>query len=166
MGGNISFNGRVKRGTEVWVELPAQGEPLRAEPEKDADNSAVIGEDIRARILVADDEPPVARALKRALAQHDVVVVGNGKQALEAWEKEAFDVMFCDVMMPGLMGMDIYEALKEQGKGYHQRIVFMTGGAFTPEAQNFLKSVENPNIEKPFNLKLVKTLALEMASRS
>ncbi|MBT6490269.1 MAG: response regulator, partial [Deltaproteobacteria bacterium] len=83
----------------------------------------------------------------------------------EAWAKEPFDVMFCDVMMPGLMGMDIYEALKERGDGYHERIIFMSGGAFTPEAQNFLTAVENPSIEKPFDLKQVKSLALEVASR-
>lgn len=166
MGGNIAFNSRVRKGTEVWVELPAQHKVAGPEELATMDAAVQTGADIRARILVADDEPPVARALKRALSQHDVVVVSNGKQALEAWDKEPFDVMFCDVMMPGLMGMDIYDALKEQGKGYHERIIFMTGGAFTPEAQNFLKEVENPNIEKPFNLKLVKSLALEMASRA
>jgi CheY-like chemotaxis protein len=165
MGGNIGFNTRVQRGTEVWVELPAHMVSAEQGPGQSLDGSIQADADIRARILVADDEPPVARALKRALAQHDVVVVNNGKDALEAWAKEPFDVMFCDVMMPGLMGMDIYEALKEQGDGYHERIIFMSGGAFTPEAQNFLTAVENPSIEKPFNLKQVKSLALEVASR-
>jgi len=165
MGGNIGFNTRVERGTEVWVELPAQGVLPGDEPTPGAESSGLVVPEIKARILVADDEPPVARALKRALSQHDVVVVNNGQDALDAWKKEPFDVMFCDVMMPGLMGMDIYEALKEDGNGYHGRIIFMSGGAFTPEAQNFLNAVENPNIEKPFDLKQVKALALEVASR-
>jgi PAS domain S-box-containing protein len=165
MGGNIGFNTRVQKGTEVWVELPAHAVAIQGGARLASDGVVQAAADVRARILVADDEPPVARALKRALAQHDVVVVNNGKDALEAWAKEPFDVMFCDVMMPGLMGMDIYEALKERGDGYHERIIFMSGGAFTPEAQNFLTAVENPSIEKPFDLKQVKSLALEVASR-
>ena len=166
LGGNIGFNTAVAQGTEVWIELPAAPPEEVIQPSAPTAHETNTPQAVKARILVADDEPPVARALKRALSGHDVVLVSNGRAALDAWEKAPFDMMFCDVMMPGLMGMDIYEALEKSGEGYHERIVFMSGGAFTPEAQSFLQKVPNTSIEKPFNLEQVKSLAVEVAARS
>jgi CheY-like chemotaxis protein len=116
------------------------------------------------RILVADDEPAVARALKRALKEYDVEVVADGASALAKWAEASFDLMFCDLMMPGLMGSDVYAALRADGRGFHERLVFMTGGAFTAEARQFIEDVPNELVEKPFDVPAIQALARRLVT--
>jgi len=54
-------------------------------------------------------------------------------------------------MMPTLTGMDVYEAVLGIDAGQAQGMVFMTGGAYTPRAAEFLENVENPHLEKPLD---------------
>ena len=64
--------------------------------------------------------------------------------------------MFCDVMMPGLMGYDVYQAIKDKLPGDESRLLFMTGGAFTQESEKFLGSLdEHQIIQKPFDFGLI-----------
>jgi PAS domain S-box-containing protein len=107
----------------------------------------------RRRVLVIDDEPSVARAIDVALnSLHDVEVVSNGSAALERLRREPkFDVILCDVMMPGVDGIEVYEEIRKTAPDIARRFVFMSGGAFTPRARAFVASCDNPRIEKPFN---------------
>jgi C4-dicarboxylate-specific signal transduction histidine kinase len=104
------------------------------------------------RILVIDDEELVVRALSRSLVGHAVTAVTSGREAIDLIRSEApFDLVLCDVMMPDLTGADVYDAVRAQQAGAEKRIVFVTGGAFTRNAHEFLKSVPNRRIEKPFS---------------
>jgi CheY-like chemotaxis protein len=60
-----------------------------------------------------------------------------------------FDVILCDLMMPTMSGIDVYEAIRCIDVDQARRIVFMTGGAFTPRVLEFLEATENARIEKP-----------------
>ena len=66
---------------------------------------------------------------------------------------ERFDVIFCDLMMPDMTGMEFYEALLSQHLDLARRMVFMSGGGTTARADDFLRSVRNPKIGKPFTSK-------------
>lgn len=89
-------------------------------------------------------------AIARVLAQHDVVPVTSGRAALaRICDGERFDAIFCDLMMPDFNGMDLYEAIALQAAELLDRVVFMTGGAYTEEAVEFLERVPNPRLEKP-----------------
>jgi CheY-like chemotaxis protein len=66
--------------------------------------------------------------------------------------ERAYDVILCDLIMPEMTGMDVYRAALQRTTPMHDRIVFMTGGAFTQRARDFLESVPNLRIEKPFEL--------------
>ncbi len=103
----------------------------------------------RARILVVDDEPVIAATMRRALEAHDMYVVTSGRDALELCRAMEFDLVLCDLMMPDLTGMDLYEELQRDEGGLEKRIIFMTGGAFTERARRFLGTV--PWVEKPFD---------------
>jgi CheY-like chemotaxis protein len=118
----------------------------------------------RARVLVIDDEVQIANTLRELLAaEHDVVATTDARDALAILESgREFDVIFCDLMMPGMSGMDLYERLEELQTGVERRIVFMTGGAFTARGAEFLASVENRRLEKPFSLQLVEGIVREM----
>ena len=69
-----------------------------------------------------------------------------------------FDVIFSDLMMPQMTGMDFYRELTRVSPSDAARIVFVTGGAFTPVATQFLEQVSNERIEKPFTPKVVRDL--------
>ena len=60
----------------------------------------------------------VASALKRALREHEVTAVQSGKAAIDLLSKDSgFDLIFCDLMMPELTGMDVYEWLRRERPG-------------------------------------------------
>jgi CheY-like chemotaxis protein len=137
------------------------------------------------RILVVEDEEAVAEGLRLLLEQEYVVdLAASGQQALElligsrsqesrsqesrSQESHSqepgssapapFDAVLCDLMMPGMSGIELYRALKARAPGMEERLVFMTGGAFTTEAEAFLDEVSNARVEKPFDFASVDRL--------
>jgi DNA-binding NtrC family response regulator len=85
------------------------------------------------------------------------------REALAAIETTTFDVVLCDLMMPDKSGIDFYEDLKREHPELVKRVVFMTGGAFTARAAEFLASIENRRVEKPFSLSMMERLVREVA---
>jgi DNA-binding NtrC family response regulator len=61
-------------------------------------------------------------------------------------------------MMPDISGMDLYAKTAQRRPGLERRMIFMTGGAFTQQARNFLESVPNKWLEKPFEIRQVQDL--------
>jgi CheY-like chemotaxis protein len=74
----------------------------------------------------------------------------SGRQALTLIRNASYDVVFCDVMMPEMTGMELHAAVSKQNAPLSNRFVFITGGPFTPEARELFDSVTNPCIQKPF----------------
>ncbi len=115
--------------------------------------------DRRGRILVVDDEPIVGAAIRRTLdREHDVTVASSGREALELISKAEFDLILSDVLMPEISGIDLYELLRESCLAATERVVFITGGAFTSTAREFLQSIPNPTLEKPFEPEALREL--------
>jgi CheY-like chemotaxis protein len=71
---------------------------------------------------------------------------------------ERFDVILCDLMMPQMTGMDLHAELRKLDAGCADRIIFLTGGAFTPAARAFLDDVPNQRVEKPFDAQHLRAL--------
>ncbi len=107
------------------------------------------------RLLLVDDEPLILSYLSRLLRDHDVTLAENGRKAVELCRQEEFEIIFCDMMMPDLSGMDVYLHLQELKPGLEQRIVFLTGGAFTKREGDFLERVDNVLLPKPIDRSLV-----------
>ena len=117
----------------------------------------------RVRVLIIDDDPQVLRSLQRALAEHDVTTADGGRAALAHLEKDArFDAILCDLLMHGMTGMELHAELGRRWPGLADRIVFMTGGAFTEAAQEFLARVPNTCIQKPFDLRALRAAIVGM----
>jgi CheY-like chemotaxis protein len=100
-----------------------------------------------------DDDEMVIRLLKRVLAdEHDVVTTTDAKEALALCAKgEVFDLILCDLMMPNMNGMELHEELSGVAPEHAKRMIFVTGGAFTDKARQFLSETTNEHIEKPFH---------------
>lgn len=102
------------------------------------------------RILVVDDQPEVGRAVRRFLKPADVVAVMSGFAAVEAVEEQPVDLVICDVMMPGMSGLDVWEQLHHRPSG-PPPFLFMTGGAPTQGLEESLASSGVPVLYKPFS---------------
>ena len=149
LGGEIAVESGPGRGSTFRVSLPASAV---AQPTCATDSQRPQAwPSPRGRVLVIDDEPMMARAVQRLLdGEHDVVVSSDPLGAVEQVRAGArFDAILCDLMMPTMSGMDVYEAIARVESEQARRMVFMTGGAFTPRAVQFLETVANPRIEKP-----------------
>jgi PAS domain S-box-containing protein len=149
LGGEISVRSEVGRGTTFTVLLLAAPAAVTPRVGPLADTAEKRG----GHILVIDDEPGVGRALARMVGGgHTVTVLESGHEALEVLlSGRPFDVIFCDLMMPGLSGMDLYGRMCELKPELARRFIFTTGGAFTPRARTFLETTPNGWLEKPFD---------------
>jgi CheY-like chemotaxis protein len=114
----------------------------------------------RARILLVDDEPLILRSVARLLRdQHDIEVAANGREAYDMLTSgEQFDLVVCDLMMPIMTGMELFEAIAKIDKPLCDKFVFLTGGAFTEGARRFLSTVENPTLDKPVQPNLLRSV--------
>ncbi len=101
----------------------------------------------------------VGNALKRSLRDYDVVALDDARGALARFVAgERFDVIFCDLMMPEMTGMDLHEEVLRVAQDQAERMVFMTGGAITTRARDFVAASPNPVLDKPFDVKVLREM--------
>jgi len=156
-GGSIDVKSEVGKGTTFRISLP----PARAAVPEAAPHLALdMAARRRGRILVVDDEPTIAKAVQRTLsAEHEVVGIGSAEEALKRIRAgERFDVILCDLMMPQMTGMDLHAELSRVAREQADRMIFLTGGAFTDRARGFLDETPNQRIEKPFDVRHLRAL--------
>lgn len=147
-GGTLTVQSTPTVGTTVTLTLPID----HTEPSVAPKALALAHAPSKARILAVDDEPIMRKLLTRSLAAngHDVHAVSSGRQALEALAKATYDVILCDVMMPELTGIDVHHALQRQASPAAGRLIFLTGGVFSPDLARELDAVDAPVIAKPW----------------
>jgi PAS domain S-box-containing protein len=150
-GGSITVSSEVGKGTTFRVSLPRRAAPSRAPSSTPI--AATHSRPLHSlRVLVIDDEPALASALERELEEDfEVATATSGHGALERLMVEDFDVILCDIMMPDLSGIDLHDELTRRKPGLEGRMVFMSGGAFTPRAARFFERGDIHRIEKPFD---------------
>ena len=150
MGGEIEVESQLGRGSCFRVLLPAALEPVAA-TEAAADGEPSPRRAPRSRLLIVDDEPLVAQSLERTLRDlHEVESVTTARAALRRLAEGArYDLILCDLMMPQMSGIDLYQELLARAPELAERMLFITGGAFTPRARQFLEESRRPWLEKP-----------------
>jgi two-component system NtrC family sensor kinase len=163
--GHIWAENQAGQGTVFTVELPIyQGtaetdlvwEPLEEIPSAD-----------QLSILVVDDEDQIARLLKRILEVegHHVVTAGTGRQADQLLDQQAFDLIICDLKMPGMSGRELYAHLLQDHPLQAERVIFSTGDVGGQESWAFLQKVGRRYISKPFNPEQILAEVREAAAR-
>lgn len=151
LGGTIAAESEVGRGSVFRVRLVAAAgtDGGARTPE-----GAALAPRRRGTVLVIDDEPMVGTLAYKVLRDdHDVTRTTSAREALE-WIGQGlrYDVILCDLMMPQLTGMDFHAELVRVAPEQALRVIFLTGGAFTSQARQFLEAVSNLCIEKPFDI--------------
>jgi PAS domain S-box-containing protein len=163
LGGEITVESTLGKGTAFRIALP----PARLEASEPPPAPRAVGQGRRGRVLVVDDEPMVGKVLERILAaDHDVITVASGREALSRLASDTFDIVLCDLMMPEMTGMDLHEQLSAGFPDHAVKMVFLTGGAFTPRAREFLDRVPNQRLEKPFDAQNVRALVREFVPKT
>lgn len=159
MGGSIWADSTVGAGTVFHVALPrAESMPVAVpSPPPAAPKKEPAADARKAHILVIDDEDMIGLMLRRALKAHDVTVMSSAGDALaELTRGVRYDAILCDLMMPAMTGMEFHAILTRQFPDQARAVMFLTGGAFNTETASFLASVPNEQLEKPFDIGLLK----------
>ena len=104
------------------------------------------------KILVIDDERPIRNSLKEILGDegYTVETAESGAQALELVDKEKFDVIFCDIKMPGMDGMEVLSKLEEEG--VEAAVIMISGHGDIDTAVDCMKKGAFDFIQKPLDL--------------
>ena len=153
-GGELPLRSTLGKGTTMEVTLPVAvtSAPVEAAAPRLAGGRASSRPGAAPlRVLVVDDEPIIVRLVAKCLAPGAEVVVRDRvvARALERILAEPFDVIVCDVMMPGLTGIDLHERVARDRPEAAKRFLFMTGGTYTTRAREYLGGVHNRGSTSP-----------------
>ncbi|QRO01671.1 response regulator [Archangium violaceum] len=172
-GGRMEVESEVGKGSTFRVILRAATTeappPAPSHPAQESRTAPVAPEaPRRGRLLVVDDEPMLGVSIRRTLQrEHDVVTLTSAREACaRLLGGEHFDVILCDIMMPEMSGMELHQELEHRAPELARRMVFLTGGAFTPNARAFLERVGNPRVEKPFCAQELRELVQSLVTGS
>jgi len=178
MGGTVGVESIPGIGSTFWFTIAtslAQDAGFRdfstAEAEAAASEAAVVAEnplpalvlapppsapDRRPRILLAEDNAINQKVVAGMLASggHQVVVVDNGQQAVEAVQRQVFDVVLMDIQMPEMNGLEATAAIRagERGGGRRLPIIAMTAHAMTGDRERCLAGGMDGYLSKPIEV--------------
>ncbi len=163
MKGRIEVETHVGQGTTFRVFLPRARTGRTHETAVDTPAPPVPGR--ACSVLIIEDEPALGRVLGRLLAPHKVTAVTRAQEALARLRAgESFQLILCDLMMPEMTGMEFYAELVARDRAAAERVVFMSGGAFTASARLFLENVPNQHLDKPIDTVRLRRLVEQVAA--
>jgi signal transduction histidine kinase/ActR/RegA family two-component response regulator len=107
-----------------------------------------------ARVLVVEDEPTVARLIADVLEDEGlhVDVLLDGREGLERAGRETFDLVVCDMKMPGVDGQHFFKSLARARNPLQEKFLFVTGDVIAHQTQEFLERNSLPHVAKPFRV--------------
>ena len=165
-GGRIWVESEPSHGASFIVALPVDLRTApRPTPETTTDLTPEAG---TICVLVVDDEPGIRQATARFLNRSGIQVraVSDGAEALRALRTQPFDVILCDVRMPGMNGRDFLTRLREQAPRLVSTLVFATGDTLEPDTAALLADAGAPSLAKPFDFDALERLVREVAARA
>lgn len=161
-GGRISVASMPGAGASFILELPAGGTHVRAPAAviPPPDTEIPVG----TRALVVEDEPALGEAVADALRDvgFEVDRAADGEQAIASTQVRAYDLIVCDLKMPGVNGMAFYQHLAATAPALKRRLVFVTGDVAGTEAEAFLERSGCRWLAKPFRLRDLVRVAREV----
>lgn len=162
-GGRIDIDSHPDRGTIVQVHLRGPNAPdaITQRPRRRVPTTPPPRRGDGAHILIVDDEERLRGVLRRTLRGYRLDGASNGREALERIREHRYDLVLCDVMMPEMTGPELYEQLRAEHPDLAARVIFLSGGAFTPETQAFLDETPCPVVDKPFQTRALRSLVAE-----
>lgn len=163
-GGEVTFESRPGRGARFRIELPVVAAHFAAAADTPPAQTDAAGVAAQGCILVIEDEPTIAQLVMDVLEEegHKVEAVLDSKEALNRVARRNYDLLICDLRMPGLDGPTFYESLAQAGSPMRNRLLFMTGDTLGPRTLEFLKPRKLRYLAKPFLVEELKLAVREM----
>lgn len=151
--GQIWAESQLGAGTRVFITLPVRVRE-EVEPTVPDSHGTVDEPDASYHVLVVDDEEPVVQLLARLLHDlgHQATLATSGEAALDALGREPFDLVLCDVKMPGLNGFELVAAIRERDPDLAERVIFITGDTLSSTTRSQLEQSGNFFLAKPFSI--------------
>jgi signal transduction histidine kinase len=163
LGGDLRLASTPGAGTRATIDL-AFAEAPPSERGSCSERPLAIGP--RKRLLVIDDESAVLSSLRRMLEPRYGVELARGvDEALARMDRESFDLVLCDLMMPSGGGERLYTTLLGRSPSLARRIVFFTGGAVTDSARQFIHNQPQPVLSKPLDVEDFGRIAEQVCGR-
>jgi PAS domain S-box-containing protein len=155
LGGTIALDEAPGGGARFTIRLPTVASPAPSPVAAPVTPPPVAAGAPRRRVLIIDDEPQLARIFRtRLAAEFDVEALTSGRAGLaHLLASEPYDLVLCDLMMADVSGQQVFEELRRLRPGLERSVVFMTGGVFDPAVADFLASVPNDCVDKPFDVR-------------
>lgn len=106
------------------------------------------------RILIVDDEGALARLMKILIENlgYGVDWAGNGKKALALGAQQDYAAIICDLLMPTMGGIELFEIWKDTSPQLAERMIFVTGDNLGQRTNRFLNQCGRPCLYKPFDI--------------
>jgi signal transduction histidine kinase/CheY-like chemotaxis protein len=163
LSGTIDVRSEPGRGTTFTVSLPLSDQPFMRTSSVQPAAPNHVG-----RVLVIDDDRLVSEAVELMLSEeHEVVLADSAAAALARIRAgETYDAIVCDLMMPGMSGIELYYELEAERPVLAQRMLFATGGAFTRPAQSFVERMGSRVLPKPFRSDELRGKVHKLVARS
>ncbi len=158
LGGRIEVESALGKGTTFRIRLPAAPALASAAPEAQTSTQRPLSP---RRVLVIDDDPEVRLALARIIGPpHHIELAETARDAKRRLldPSQDYDIIFCDLMMPDLTGMELHDIVAARRPEILERMVFMSAGAFTPRAISFIERGSIRRIDKPFDPAKIRAL--------
>jgi signal transduction histidine kinase/CheY-like chemotaxis protein len=149
--GDVEVGDRPGGGAVFRVVLPAAAPAASSQSPATAPAENKAG----AHIVLIEDDRLVARAFSLQLGQagYRVTTFADGQSGMRGLlELTDVDLVFCDLMMTGMTGMDLAEELAKQAPDKAAKLVLMTGGAFSSRARDFVARHRDRTVDKPFDI--------------
>jgi CheY-like chemotaxis protein/anti-sigma regulatory factor (Ser/Thr protein kinase) len=160
-GGSIMIESEPDVGTTCRVTLPLAS---RAAPPADSPGPGPAALVTGRRVMVVDNEPRVASLVEEILAvdQHTVVVAYSGEEAMSKFQPGEFDLLLCDVAMPGMSGLEVSRAIRALDP--QVAVVLITGWGQDRTSLGAGRDVVDFVVAKPLDVEKIRSLVAD-ASR-
>jgi len=185
LGLSICYGIVQEHNGRIWIESPVHDRPTKYGPgtrfvtefplQKSSWAAEMLVADQKAKaglttkplhILVVDDEEAVTSLLANVLGEegHQVDHLDQAEKALAHLEQTSYDLIFCDLKMPGIGGRGFYEQLASRNPSLAKQVVFITGDTSSSTSRTFLEGTGQPFLEKPFAVQDLYRLVHNMQS--
>jgi len=146
-GGSLSLEGSSPEGTTIALTLPSSPDAVTR---TDAGRAPVVVTG-RPRVLLIDDETALLVASRRLYGStYDLTTVSSGLEAIALMEQGAvWDAVICDLMMPAMDGAAVFDWIRQHRPDLVPRLLFTSGGAFTPRGTAFADEMGDRILQKP-----------------